>query len=118
MRVRKKSPIRRETPAKQKIQPNATRESLLHSTICPAVRIAANVQAPKTRLRRAKYFPLSRSGTSSEIAEDQATLAMLFAAVAIKRVMTKSRLLPPEKAEMAPFNAQGRPPSVKVINSN
>jgi hypothetical protein len=52
------------------------------------------------------------------MAEDQATLAILFASVATKRVTMNKRLLPPEKTEIAPFKAQGRPPRVKVMSSN
>src|SRR5215207_9597550 len=90
MRVRKKRPSNRDRPARKKIEANAKSELSLHSTTCPAIITAVNVQTPKTRFRRAKYRPLKRSGTISEIADDQTTLARLLAQVAMTKVPIKT----------------------------
>src|ERR1051326_1775 len=81
IRVRKNRPTIRDMPATQKTEAKARSESFFHSTIWPAAMTAKSVQTPKMRLRRAKYRPLMRSGTTSEMAEDHATEETLLAKV-------------------------------------
>src|SRR5438105_13707765 len=81
IRVKKNNPTNLEVPANPKIHPNTSSELCFHSAMWPAAITAIKVHKPKMRLRRAKYLAPSLSGTSSEIAEDQATAAMLLAAV-------------------------------------
>src|SRR5688572_2131784 len=88
---RKNKPARRIAPDTAKIAPKASDLFCTKSTIFPASRTATNVQAPKTRFLRPKYFPLIRAGTTWEMDADQATLVTLFAIVAILNSRAKSR---------------------------
>ena len=100
IRVRKKSPTNREAPAAAKIQPKVASERPPRSVMWPANITTSSVHPPKSRLRRPKYRPLMRSGTTSAIAVDHVTLPMLFASVA-----TSSR---PPKARSCPELSHGR----------
>src|SRR5579862_7207425 len=114
IRVRKNNPIRREQPAAQKIQPKTFNELWFRSAIFPATNTARSVQPPKIRFRRAKYRPPNRSGTNSEMDEDQATLAMLLAQVATSSMTEKTVSRAAPKAGNAGPNIHGNAPSEKV----